>query len=168
VDGSTPALPSDATMKEVRRAVDTVQYDESQDAKVVKKVGSIAMPDEPNEQEGIVLKKTDFSKKVASSGGGSTPVADLSGVSTQAEVDQIEAKLDRKEVSKTSSMNTEKFIERLPTDWSTLHWVKREKFIMEITEIDFLKYIMTVECTKAIIAACRKRMVELEKLAING
>jgi len=55
-------------------------------------------------------------------------------------------------------------MDMLPEDWSTLHWVRKERFIMAITDIEFLKFIMKVESIKAVHAACRKRMTELAKI----
>ena len=157
VDGSTPNLPADATMNEVRRAVTPIDFDESQDAQVVGKIGQPKMADEPNEVEGIVLKKTAFSKKAS----GSTPVADLSGVKTQAEVDHMEKGLDQSEVAKTSAAIN--YADMLPDNWSTLHWTKKEKFITQITDPKFVKYVMTVETAKVIQNACRKRLGDLEQ-----
>jgi len=163
VDGSTPTLPIDATMNEVRRAVTPIEFNESQDGVVVGVIGqkklAAAMVDEPNEVEGIVLKKT-ASTKTASSG--STPVADLSGVKTQAEVNQIEKGLDKSEVAKTSAA-PKSFVDQLPDDWGAMHWTKKEKFITQITDSNLVKYIMTVETAKVIQNACRKRLDELEK-----
>jgi hypothetical protein len=115
------------------------------------------MADEPNEVEGIVLRKTGTAKPSM----GSTPVADLSGVKTQSEVDAIEHEIAKKEpVAKTTPKN---YVDMLPDDWATLQWVRKEKFIQEITDIDFLKFIMRVESIKAVQAACKKRMTELVK-----
>jgi len=163
VDGTTPNIPGDSTLAEVQRVVAPVKFDEAQDGRVVRKVGAPRMSEEPNEQEGIVLKKTAASTPKKTSG--STPVADLSGVNTQAEVDALEKGLDKKEVV---NLETKNFLDMLPEDWSTLHWVKKEKFIMQINDVEFLKFIMKVETIKAVHGACRKRMVEIEKQSANG
>ena len=155
VDKYTPQIQEGASLEEVKKA--TVQFDGAQDAKVIKKIGS-KMPSEPTEVEGIVLKKTDFSSKPSQ---GSTPVADLSGVKTQEEVDEIEKNLEKKATPKVEKKN---YMDMLPEDWSTLHWVRKERFIMAITDIEFLKFIMKVESIKAVHAACRKRMTELAKI----
>jgi len=165
VDNTTPKIPSDsaggATMDEIRRITAPVKFDDAQDGQVVRKVSAPRMADEPAEQEGIVLKKTAATKKQAS---GSTPVADLSEVKTQSEVDALEKSMEKKE----ASSETKSYIEMLPEDWSALHWVKKEKFIMQITDIEFLKFIMKVESIKAVQNACKKRITEIEKQAANG
>ena len=157
VDSSTPAVPEDATMADVRRS--TIKFDDQQDARVIGKTGSVEtrMPDEPNEVEGIVLKKTGSTKLSQ----GSTPVADLSGVKTQSEVNAIEKEIVQKEVK--AAPVTKNYVDMLPEDWATLHWVRKEKFITEITDPDFLKFIMRVESIKAVYAACKKRLTELAK-----
>ena len=159
VDSSTPAVPEDATMAEVRRS--TVKFDDQQDARVIGKtgVGETRMPDEPNEVEGIVLKKT-ASTKLSQ---GSTPVADLSGVNTQGEVNAIEKEIEKKDAPAVVAKATVNYVDMHPEDWATLHWVKKEKFIAEITDPDFLKFIMRVESIKAVHAACKKRLTELAK-----
>lgn len=154
VDGTTPKLSEDATAKEVQRATGTVQFDDTQDARVIGKVGAPRMDPEPNEVEGIVLKKTGNEAQK-----GSTPVMDLSGVKTQVEVNHMEAGLDKREISKISK----DYISMLPDDWATLHWVKKEQFIKQITDPDFLKFILKVESLKAVQNACKKRLEELTK-----
>jgi hypothetical protein len=157
VDSSTPSIPEDATLAEVKRS--TVKFDDRQDARVISKVGSVntRLPDEPNEMEGIVLRKTGTEKPSQ----GSTPVADLSGVKTQSEVDAIEKEIEKKAV--VTAPVTKNYVDMLPEDWATLHWVKKEQFISEITDPDFLKFIMRVESIKAVHAACKKRLIEIAK-----
>jgi len=159
VDSSTPSVPEDATMAEVQRS--TVKFSDQQDARIIGKTGSAEarMPDEPNEVEGIVLKKTGSTKLSQ----GSTPVADLSGVKTQSEVNAIESEIVKKEATPKVASVTKNYVDMLPEDWATLHWVKKEKFIAEITDPDFLKFIMRVESIKAVHAACKKRLLELAK-----
>lgn len=159
VDSMTPSVPEDATMAEVRRS--TVKFDDQQDARVIRKagVGETKMPDEPNEVEGIVLKKTGSTQLSQ----GSTPVADLSGVKTQGEVNAIESEIEKKGAPPVVAKTPASYVDMLPEDWATLHWVKKEKFIAEITDPDFLKFIMRVESIKAVHAACKKRLTELAK-----
>lgn len=180
VDNTTPRLAEEATMAEVTRATGSgsgiVEFSDSQDARIVKKsgaagkltvdlnesqdakvIGKIGVPaprmaDEPTEVEGIVLKRTAVVKS-----SGSTPVADLSGVRTQSEVNAIE-----KEIEKGVPEN-KTFVDMLPENWSAMHWTKKEKFILQLTDKEFLQFIMTVEGTKAIQNACKKRLTELEK-----
>lgn len=155
VDGTTPSIPSDATDAEVKKATGVVEFDADQDSVVVKKVRTPKI-EEPNEVEGIVLKKIENIKTASS---GSTPVADLSGVKTQSEVDVIEKGLDKKEVAKTSG--SKNYLDMLPDDWSTMHWVKKEKFIANIVDPEFIKFILKVESIKAVQNACKKRLEEL-------
>lgn len=160
VDSSTPAVPEDATMADVKRS--TIRFDDQQDARVIGKtgVGETRMPDEPNEVEGIVLRKTGSTKLSQ----GSTPVADLSGVKTQSEVNALEREIDKPLPEHHSRIPvTKNYVDMLPEDWATLHWVKKEKFIVEITDPDFLKFIMRVESVKVVHAACKKRLIEIEK-----
>lgn len=70
----------------------------------------------------------------------------------EAEVVKVEAKLDE---------NTD-YLSMLPEDWGTMHWVKKEKFIMELTDKEFIKFIMSVETVKAIQTACSERLKQLE------
>jgi len=49
----------------------------------------------------------------------------------------------------------------LPDDWGKLHWVKKEKFIKEQTDIKLIEYILSVETVKAVLNACRERLKEL-------
>ena len=51
----------------------------------------------------------------------------------------------------------------LPDDWGKLHWVKKEKFIKELTDIAFIKFIQIVETIKAVQNACTERLKELEQ-----
>jgi hypothetical protein len=173
VDSSTPNIPSDAaggaTMAEIQRVTSPVKFDDQQDARVIRKVGSTGtrMPDEPNEVEGIVLRKTGPVKQSM----GSTPVADLSGVKTQSEVDAIEKEIVQKETAAAPKVPVvaKNYVDMLPEDWATLHWVKKEQFINEITDPNFLKFIMRVESIKAVHAACKKRLTELvQKSSANG
>jgi hypothetical protein len=163
VDDTTPRITEDATLKEITRVTKpVVEAAESQDAKVIKKISKVKVQVE--ETEGITLnsevgsaeKEIDFSVKTSSGdtpvdtsvkvSSGSTPVADLTG----------------QEQSKGS-----KYIDQLPSDWSKMHWVKKEQFIKTLTDIEFVKFILTVEPVKAVQNACRKRLVELEKLEMQ-
>lgn len=55
------------------------------------------------------------------------------------------------------------YISKLPDDWGKLHWVKKEKFIKDLTDIEFIKFILSVETTKAVKRACTERLKELEQ-----
>jgi hypothetical protein len=168
VDRTTPTVAEDATITEVKRAT-VVQADGSQDSRVVGKIGEKITKPKIEPQEGKVVGKTRarqvveegiiFNKdqeKKSNSGvttsSGSVPVTDLSEANTQSDVT---AATD----SKTN------YLELLPADWANLHWVRRERFVMALSDIDFIKFILTVENTKAIQVACKKRLTELLKKA---
>lgn len=53
------------------------------------------------------------------------------------------------------------YISMLPDDWGKLHWVKKEKFIKELTNIAFIKFIFSVEKIKAVQNACAERLKTL-------
>jgi len=98
--------------------------------------------------EGIILKevKVGISDKgittTATVGsGGNTPVTDLSS-------------------PKAASSN---YLSILPDDWASLHWTKKEKFIKNLNDIEFVKFIKMVETVKAVQKACDERIKELEK-----
>lgn len=59
------------------------------------------------------------------------------------------------------SGKTDDYLLMLPEDWGQIHWVKKEKFIKEQTDIDFIKFILSVETTKAVQNACIERLKEL-------
>lgn len=175
VDDQTPKVSSDPTMQELENLTAVISSETGQSGRVVGKVGGKKMAIEEDsmndavvvgkvgqktaaiEEEGISFKKVDAPKDMTMNvevKAGSTPVADLSGANTQDEVDKIQGKPN--------------YLDMLPEDWSKMHWVKKEKFIMQIDDIDFVKFIMTVETTKAIQNACKKRLSELTKGQANS
>lgn len=54
------------------------------------------------------------------------------------------------------------YLSMLPDDWAPMHWVKKEKFIMALEDVDFIKFILRVETVNAVQNACKKRLKELE------
>jgi hypothetical protein len=46
----------------------------------------------------------------------------------------------------------------LPDNWSKMHWVQKEKFILTVDDPDFLKFILQVEMTAAVQNACKERL----------
>ena len=167
VDGSTPTITEDSTLAEVKRATVT-QVDGSQDARVVRKVGekktASTVEVEPQEakvigktrsreiiEEGIIFNKSEEKKEKeeVTVSAGTTPIADLSGVKTQDDV---------KAAEKSSSTN---YLELLPANWAELHWTKKEKFVMGLSDKVFIKFILTVESLKIVQVACKKRLTEL-------
>jgi hypothetical protein len=163
VDMNTPRLtdPDNFSADEIQRiTTPVIESVDGQDAVVVKKMDN--RDTYVQEIEGVTLKNNvntsgdkeiDYSVKV---GSGATGVADLTGVSTQEQANAVTGQ--EKEPSK--------YLKLLPADWATLHWVKKEQFIKELTDKEFIKYILNCEPTKAVINACRKRIAELEKPAI--
>ena len=73
-----------------------------------------------------------------------------------------------KKVVKKAAANTPKttpessnYLLMLPEEWGELHWTKKEKFVKELTDIDFIKYLLVVETANAVQNACRERLNEL-------
>jgi len=105
---------------------------------------------------------------VAKVGSGSTPVADLSEAKTQEDANEAQKpEKDRYSIAKDQSKTqpSSNYLQLLPADWSTMHWVKKEKFVMGLTDYNFVKFILTVESLKAVQIACKKRLAELLKNA---
>lgn len=81
------------------------------------------------------------------------------------------AKKSSKKSSKKSTPKPPKTVKRedgspdylamMPDDWSKLHWVKKEKFIMALEDADFVEFILKVETVNAVQNACKKRLEEL-------
>jgi len=110
------------------------------------------------------------------SGGGSTPIMDLTGVRSQSEVNILEGNMSSKMASDKPSIEGVSFpraevksespvnyVDLLPENWGELHWTRKEKFIQSITDINFLKFILRVESVKAVINACKKQLETLSK-----
>jgi hypothetical protein len=188
VDDSTSRLPEDATMKEVNRATNrpVVEAVESQDAVIVRKVQRPKLQVEC--LEGVTLrnevgssdKEIDFSVKTSSGNApidfsvktspGSTPVTDLSSLDDNIKDLTNEIAPGTGKVALMSEKKKEanaQYLKMLPEDWAKMHWVKKEQFIKSQTDKEFIKFILTVEPVKAVQNACRKRLVELEKLAMQ-
>jgi len=53
------------------------------------------------------------------------------------------------------------YMSMLPDDWGLKHWVQKEQFIKALTDIEFIKFILSVESTKAVLNACEERLKEL-------
>ena len=179
VDQRTPRPSDDATLTEVKRVMVT-QADGSQDARVVSKVGD-KRPRQKMEvehqdarvigrvktgevvEEGIIFNKPAAPKEKSdvTTTAGSTPVADLSEAKTQKDVEIIEKAVTKKASTAASTAN---YLDMLPEDWATMHWVKKENFIKTITDKEFINFILRVESTKAVQLACKRRLAELAKL----
>jgi hypothetical protein len=183
VDDTTSKLPEDATMKEVSRATTrpVVEAVESQDAVIVRKVQRPKLQVESI--EGVTLKsevgssnkEIDFTVKTSSgntpidfsvkTSPGSTPVADLSSI--ESDIKNLTEEVAPSPASEKKKEANAKYLKMLPEDWAKMHWVKKEQFIKSQTDKEFVKFILTVEQVKAVQNACRKRLVELEKLAMQ-
>ena len=70
-------------------------------------------------------------------------------------------KSTHKKAVKTTS-DDQDYLSKLPDGWGDLHWVKKEKFILELEDIGFIKFIMSVETLNAVQKACKKRLEQLE------
>ncbi len=57
--------------------------------------------------------------------------------------------------------DTVDYLLMLPDNWNKLHWVKKEKFIKEVTDASFIRFILSMEITKAVRNACLERLEEL-------
>jgi hypothetical protein len=175
VDDTTPKLVEDSTLKEINRVTKSViQQTESQEAVIVKRMPKVKM--QVDNVEGITLKnevgssnkEVDFSVKTSSgnapvdysvkTASGSTPITDLSDIKDSPP--ETSASEKKKEANS-------KYLKMFPEDWAKMHWVKKEQFIKSQTDKEFIKFILTVEPVKAVQNACRKRLVELEKLAMQ-
>jgi hypothetical protein len=174
VDGKS-SIPTDgiddSMVKELSNA--TVDYD--QGGIVIGK----AAESKPIEMEGITMrqiKSTGSDGRVKVSGGGSTPIMDLTGVRSQSEVNILEGNMSSKMASDKPSIEGVSFpraevksespvnyVDLLPENWGELHWTRKEKFIQSITDINFLKFILRVESVKAVINACKKQLETLSK-----
>lgn len=178
VDDKTPRIPEDATMKEVKRAV--VQNEgESQDAVVVGTVKKASMTVES--PEGVVLKKkgeTEKSettkviegvtfktveKKAPPTNGATVTVS--SGGDAITEVTEgaegVEVVQKKTGVNIAPKPESTDYLSMLPEDWGSLHWTKKEKFVKNHTNVDFIKFILSVETTTAVQNACKARLKEL-------
>jgi hypothetical protein len=197
IDETTPRnIPEDMTQQEVNKLKMVVKEDESQGAKIVRKV---AVQPTVQEIEGITLRKTtsptEMTITTKTSSGGTPAVSAMeagvvvakvgekitpktasvksSVITTEAAKKAEAAKAARKASSAQTQAQVEKakpkvpvqedndFLSMLPDNWADLHWVQKEKFIKGITNIEFLKFILTVESVKAVQDACEKRLKEL-------
>ena len=67
------------------------------------------------------------------------------------------------EFTKITSVDdaTTDYLLTLPDNWGKMHWVKKEQFIKGIDDIYFIKFILSMENTKAVRNACNERLKEL-------
>lgn len=72
-----------------------------------------------------------------------------------------EIKLNEDVTKITSSDATTDYLLILPDNWNKLHWVKKEKFIKELDDVHFIRFILSMESTKAVRNACNERLEEL-------
>jgi hypothetical protein len=85
---------------------------------------------------------------------------------TQKVVEQKKKPAEQKKpvvTSKESEESSGDFLTMLPDDWGKMHWVKKEMFINDLEDIDFLKFILSVETIKAVQNACVERLKALEQ-----
>lgn len=167
VDSSTPRIQDGASKEEIDRITRPVivQDSESQEARVVGKIGAIKK--EIIETEGVTLTNTtenvssrpiDTSAKVT--GSKNTPVSVINEDTAQV----IKRASQRPKVEPVSASDQD-YISRLPADWSSIHWTKKEKFIQTLTDRAFIEYILKVETLMAVKNACKDRLRALAKEA---
>jgi len=70
-------------------------------------------------------------------------------------------------VIEDSSNPTDAFLSMLPDNWSKMHWVQKEKFVKEQTNVAFIQFILSVESIKAVQNACTERLSELGQTAVS-
>lgn len=190
VDDTTPRLPEFASKEEVERAL-TKQPLEPQEARVIRKTGKVVVDEVDGvtlkTSVGSGDQPIDASVKVRSGG---TDVVDLSGVSTQEQADAAgaaavvtpsveddpemaklaaeqaasgaSAPVAKEEPVKFSPENTKEFLAKLPETWAKMHWAQKEKFVNSLTDMNFIRYIMTVEDNKTIQRICKARLQALK------
>lgn len=164
VNDMTPSVPSEATTEEVQKAKRVINADESQDAKVVNKIRKAP---EVKSVEGVTLKKTESSKEIdtsvkVSSGGNDTTIDASAKVSSGGNTPVVDMTEEKRAQDSEKKENDNNYINKLPDDWGKMHWTQKEKFIKELEDIDFIKFIMGVETIKAVQKACKTRLETLE------
>lgn len=176
-------------MRATGRAEVTSAQDNAQEARVVKKVGQAGpATGEADMEEVRVVKKVGdkplsataepaAETRIVKRVGEKAPVIETAeGITlrkTQSRESFGEAKVTAGEsmpamggevtvVKKASTKQEEPdYLSMLPDDWSELHWVKKEKFILAIEDVGFVEFILSVETTPAIINACKERLKQL-------
>jgi hypothetical protein len=201
VDSTTPSVPEDATMADVRRATQVISVESgAQNTTVVKKIGQAA---DVVSAEGITLRKTvsreasakarvgsgdrEINTKAKVSAGESMP--DIGGevtvvkkiVDTSSDIpvkkageadydpllggsfdtDMKQGGLNKDAATPVVEENPD-YLSMLPENWGDMHWAQKEKFIMGLTDMNFIKFIQTVETTAAVQNACTERLTQLE------
>ena len=77
---------------------------------------------------------------------------------------KVKKKKDKKVKNATkmsASDATTDFLLTLPDNWNKMHWVKKEQFIKKQDDHYFIKFILSMEITKAVRNACLERLKEL-------
>jgi hypothetical protein len=179
VDSSTPNIPEEATMAEVKRVVAVVKNDgEAQDARVIKTVKRASMS--VDSVEGITLKNTGKpTSRIVEKEGVTFRAPERAGQSEAGvtvssggtAISEIGPGVDGVTVvQKRAGVNipaqtpeSTDYLSMLPEDWGNLHWTKKEKFIKILTDVGFLKFILSVETINAVQDACQARLDELDQ-----
>jgi len=84
---------------------------------------------------------------------------------TATKKETVESKVKSQEESVPAEGNADNYLLMLPDDWGKLHWVKKESFIKELTDVGFIKFILSVETINAVQKACVERLKQLEQEA---
>lgn len=177
VDNKTPSVSDEASLEEIKRAKGVVKSsEESQQGTVVRKVGSKApMNIEDLEQDAKIVGKLKHIVK-SENDDDAEVVKTLAGIEKEKTVEGIILKNEisgssNKDIdvsvktasAEPSTQEAPDYLSKLPDDWGKLHWTKKEKFIKQLDDPDFIRFIMMVETIKAIKVACTERLKELEK-----
>jgi len=173
IDNTTPSIFDGASIEEINRAKVKISS-ESQQGTVVRKVGSKGpMNIEDLDQDAKVVGKHVVK---AESDDDAEVVKTLSDIEKEKTIEGITLKneitgsSDKDIDVSVKTENTEPpiqeapdYLSKLPEDWGKLHWTKKEKFIKQLEDPDFVRFIMMVETVKAIKVSCTERLKELEK-----
>jgi len=181
VDSTTPNVPEDATLKDLKRAKGASDPLEDQGARVVKKIkpAVVEMDGQAVEKEGIRFEKIKspvdmtITTKVGPGGDG---IGDQGGqvvrkigaskVATAVNVPKLDTTVEISELDNNVSIPETKkestdYLGRLPDGWGKMHWVQKEKYIKSLTDVGFIMFIKSVETAKAVQDACAERLKAL-------
>jgi hypothetical protein len=179
VDSTTPNVPEDATLKDLKRAKGASDPLEDQGARVVKKIKPAIVEMDGQavvEKEGIRFEKIKspvdmtVTTKVGPGGDG---IGDQGGrvvrkigaskVATAVDIPELNTTVEISELDNNVSIPETKegssdYLGRLPDGWGKMHWVQKEKYIKSLTDVGFIKFIQSVETAKAVQDACAERL----------
>jgi len=187
VDTNTPKPTEGMTKDEIQRIIKKDDTDDNGGV-VVKKIKHSS---EVIETDGITFQKTKSPTEITietivgpsgeSSIGGQDQgviVGKVGGPKGRRSIQQIEdqdavviKKIGEKAAEKPEKAaekaaekeKSDDYLNKLPENWSKMHWVQRTKFIKGLDDIEFINFIKMVDTLKAVQNACEKRLNELSK-----